>query len=148
MEFSFFSIVTERPRLSDATNNLVAFADTPELLTVHPDLIAAADIVQARFRNAAFLMEAGGAVSASTLVTMQDTFEVALDSNLFCVPFSQRRRLPDPDYVLTTFGVYLRVFDLFKGKGDVNDINTLWGELYAESGLICFRLVLPTLNAP
>ena len=141
MQFSFFSLVIERPQLGNIERNLVAFADTAGVLDVLPSLVKASDIVQSRFRGAAFLIEMSESVSLSQVQAVDDAFEISLQSNLFCLPMRERLRLPHADYAIADFQTYTRVFDVLKGEEDV-DIDGLWEKLYDREGLIFFRLVL------
>ena len=142
MQFSFLSLITERPRFGNPIFNLAAFSDTADILEVHADLVAAADIIQSRFPYMEFLVEACPRLTRAQVEAIDNAFEISVDSNLFLLPFEQRVRLPDADYTLTNFLTYARVFDVLKGELEV-DIDGLWEELYAQEGLICFRLILP-----
>lgn len=137
----FHTITTERPRSGHPRCNLVGFSSVSGLEKVQTALVDAADIIQSRFHYKNFLLEACSELSTADLEAVDDVFELALESNLFCVPFDARPKLPDADYLMTDFGTYCELFAALSGESDV-DIDGVWEKCYAERGLLTFRLVL------
>lgn len=138
---SLVSVIEERELLGNSIFNLVTFGADTSLFEVQPQLILAADVIQARYRYTPFLLEASVGVSCALVERLDGTFAVELDSGLYCVPFDKRLRLPDADYTMVDFQTYCRLFDALRGEGAV-DIDDVWQECYLEMGLITFHLVL------
>ena len=141
MAVSFVSVISERELFDNPSQNLVAFATGPEVLSVHDELVAAADIIQARYLYASFLLEVSIEDSRQDIEKIDGAFAVDSDFNLFCVPFSKRLRMEDADYAISNFGAFCKLFDALRGDSDVL-LDDVWEDYYAEHGLICFRLIL------
>ena len=132
---TFVSVITERELLGNSIFNLVAYAVDTSLFDVHDQLVAAADIIQARYRYTPFLLEASAGVDARQVEALDGTFEVSLRSGLYCVPFLKRPRLPDADYTMSDFQTYCKLFDALRGEGDV-DLDDVWQDCYEQLSLI------------
>lgn len=141
MAVSFVSVISERELFGNPNQNLVAFATGPDVLSVHADLVAAADIIQARYLYASFLLEVSIEDTRQDIEKIDGAFAVDSDFNLFCVPFSKRLRMEDADYAMSNFGTFCKLFDALRGESDV-DLDDIWEDYFDTQGLICFRLVL------
>ena len=141
MSISFVSLITERELFGSEDFNLVAFAEEPNILDIHSQLLDACDIIQARFLYTPFLLEASEDFTRTELETIEDAFEVNLESNLFCIPFNKRLKLSDGNCAITTFNAYCEVFSVLNGKRE-GDLDDLWEDLYENKGFLTFRLIL------
>lgn len=136
----FVSVITERDMFDSAHYNVVAFGEGTDFLASHSQLLEAADLIQFRYLYANFLLEASADFSHKDLLSLDGAFEVAVGSNLFCVPFTKRLRLDDGTCAMTNFGIYEKVFDAL--RKDVGSMEDVWEDCYQELGLVTFRLVL------
>ena len=141
MSISFVSVINERELFGNPSYNVVAFSRDTDIFDKHANLLQAADIIQARYLYASFLLEASHADRGIDMESLDDAFEVSVGSNLFCVPFAKRSRLPDPDIALTDFATYCKLFDALRLDADTNP-ETVWNDCYKNRGLITFRLIL------
>lgn len=143
MQEQILSLFTERPQMGHNRAMVVAWGQDSSVFDVHAQLIVAADLIQKRFIHTSFLLEAhlGEDVSVD-LPSVDGAFEVSLRSELFCVPFVQRQRLPEADVFLADICTYCKFFDALSGKTDA-DLDAVWEDYYEKTGLITFRLVLP-----
>ena len=144
---SFYSMIVEQRELAWVGENLVVFGAEPTVLELGDSLVEAADLVQARFLGCHFLVEVSMSSDASEMDAIDDAFEFAVDSDLWFVPFDERSRLPEPIGYFSDFKTYRQLFKMLAGpleptEVDEVDIEGVWARLYAEAGLMTFRLIL------
>ena len=170
MKGSFFSMIVNRKSAGWIGENIVVFGTDSDILQVADRLADAVDVVQSRLLYAHFLIEVSDADVLEPLMELDDAFEFDAAARLWCISVEERSQLPEPIGYVSDFDTYCRMFrvmshvpehpdltpidiagsiqeadhqsDRFVDGDDEVDIDSFWSQLYAEEGLICFRLIL------
>ena len=127
-------VFIERPHL-ERNSNLAVFSESDELHAISQNVERLADIIQARFGWAPFIIGIGATPTATELLAMPGTFELAWNTGLFCVPFEAFSTLAAPAATLTNFHVFDEIWHLL-AHGDA-ELDELLLQFHQEQGLLC-----------
>ena len=139
---TLYTVFVEQPLLGNPIFNSVLFSEKPDVLTHQAPLLAAARILQARYRYTSIFIEACTTLTTEAVQACPDTFEVDIGSGLYCVPYARRAELPAPVYYLTDFYVFQCFANQVNEYHPHLDMARTLDELYHQHGVIFARQIL------
>lgn len=146
--FNFVSAVIVRPEFESPAWNTVLFGESADVLAFRNPLMAAADIVQARYRTERFLIEVAPETTVQDVLRLGTAFQFDLAMPLYVVPFPKRDMLPPAKYLAADFITYNWMWrtmvgeDIWEEGAAPVDIDAFWEDLYARENFALFRLIL------
>lgn len=154
MSIFFVSLITSRPLSQALNHNLVTLGESEQILSGHQRLMPAADLIQSRFPYGHFLLEASVGCTEQQIQSLPGSYEVALQSGVYGLPFEGRINLPEADITMVNFHTYSWLFHAVHNSAVVDiesvvdiepavvDVDAVWEDCYLQNGLLCFRQLL------